>query len=43
MDSTTTRPTTRTGFAIHKLLWAGPLTIIVAALVNLVIRAFIEQ
>src|SRR6266700_7773799 len=38
MTSTTTRPTSREGFAIHKLSWVGPLTIIVAVLVNLAIR-----
>ena len=38
MASTTTRPTSQERFAIRKLLWVGPLTIIVAALVNLVIR-----
>jgi hypothetical protein len=43
MASTITRPTIRAGFAIHKLLWVGPLTIIVAALFNLVIWALIEQ
>jgi Family of unknown function (DUF6069) len=38
MASTPTRPTSQEGFALRKLLWVGPLTIIVAALVNLVIR-----
>ena len=38
MASMFTRPTSRAGFAIRKLLWVGPLTIIVAALANLVIR-----
>lgn len=38
MASTTTRPTSQERFAIRKLIWVGPLTIIVAALVNLVIR-----
>src|SRR6266481_2500455 len=38
MASTTTRPTSRKGFALRKLVWVGPLTIIVAVLVNLVIR-----
>ncbi len=38
MTSTFTRPTIREGFAIRKLIWVGPLTIIVAALVNLAIR-----
>lgn len=38
MTSTTTRPTSQEGFALRKLVWIGPLTIVVAALVNLVIR-----
>src|SRR6266849_5513574 len=38
MASTTTRPTSRKGFALRKLVWVGPLTIIVAVLVNLAIR-----
>ncbi len=38
MASTPTRPTSQEGFATRKLLWVGPLTIIVAALVNMVIR-----
>ena len=38
MASTTTRPISRLGIAIRKLVWVGPLTIIVAASVNLVIR-----
>ena len=38
MASTTTRPTSQEGFAICKLVWVGPLTIIVAVLINLVIR-----
>ena len=38
MESTTFRPTPREGFALRKLVWIGPLTIVVAALVNLVIR-----
>jgi Family of unknown function (DUF6069) len=38
MASTFTRPPSQQGFAIRKLLWVGPLTIIVASLVNLVIR-----
>jgi hypothetical protein len=38
MASTTTRPAFQEGFAIRKLVWVGPLTIIVAALINLVIR-----
>jgi Family of unknown function (DUF6069) len=39
MASTTTRPTSREGFALRKLVWVGPLTVVVAALVNLVIRS----
>lgn len=39
MASTTTRPTYREGFALRKLVWVGPLTVVVAALVNLVIRS----
>lgn len=39
MTSTFTHPTVQKGFALPKLLWVGPLTIVVAALVNLVIRA----
>ncbi|TME13651.1 MAG: hypothetical protein E6I80_01785 [Chloroflexi bacterium] len=38
MASTTTRPTSQEGFAIRKLVWVGPLTILVAVLFNLVIR-----
>src|SRR6266581_2754603 len=38
MASTTTRPTSRKGVALRKLVWVGPLTIVIAALVNLVIR-----
>ncbi len=38
MASTTTRPISRPGVAMRKLVWVGPLTIVVAALVNLVIR-----
>lgn len=38
MASTSTRPTFQEGFALRKLVWVGPLTIIVAALINLVIR-----
>lgn len=38
MASTTTRPTPQEGVAIRKLVWVGPLTIIVAALINLLIR-----
>ena len=38
MASTTTRPTSLESFALRKLLWVGPLTIVVAVLVNLVIR-----
>ena len=39
MASTTTRPTSREGFALRKLVWVGPLTIVVAVLVNLMIRS----
>ena len=39
MASTTTRPTSREGFALPKLAWVGPLTIVVTVLVNLVIRS----
>ena len=39
MASTTTRPTSWGGFALRKLVWVGPLTVVVAALVNLVIRS----
>ena len=38
MASTTTRPTSRPGVALRKLVWVGPLTIVIAALVNLIIR-----
>ena len=38
MTSTTTRPISRPGVAMRKLIWVGPLTIVVAALVNLIIR-----
>src|SRR5215469_6701773 len=38
MASTNTRSAFQEGFAIRKLVWVGPLTIIVAALINLVIR-----
>ena len=38
MASTTTRPSSQEGVALRKLIWVGPLTIIVAALLNLVIR-----
>ena len=38
MVSTTTRPTSQQGVALRKLVWVGPLTIVIAALVNLVIR-----
>jgi hypothetical protein len=39
MASTITRPTSREGFALRELVWVGPLTVVVAALVNLVIRS----
>lgn len=38
MASTTTRPASTGGVALRKLVWVGPLTIVLAALVNLVIR-----
>jgi len=38
MISTSTRPTSGERFAIRKLVWVGPLTIVVVALVNLVVR-----
>jgi hypothetical protein len=38
MASTTTTRTSRSGVALRKLVWVGPLTIIIATLVNLVIR-----
>ncbi len=38
MASSTTRPTSQEGFAIRKLEWGGPLTILVAVLFNLVLR-----
>lgn len=38
MASTFTRSPSQQGFAVRKLLWVGPLTIIAASLVNLVIR-----
>jgi len=38
MASTTTRSTSRKGVALRKLVWVGPLTIVIVALVNLVIR-----
>jgi hypothetical protein len=38
MVSTTPRPTSRLGVALRKLVWVGPLTVVVAALVNLLIR-----
>jgi|GraSoiStandDraft_32_1057276.scaffolds.fasta_scaffold510156_2 hypothetical protein len=38
MPSTATRPTSQESFAIRKLWWVGPLTIIVAALANLLVR-----
>src|SRR5215472_4287356 len=39
MTSAITHPTTRKVFAVHKLAWVGPLSIIVAAIGNLAIRA----
>jgi len=38
MSSITTRPNSRQGVALRKLVWVGPLTIVIAALVNMVIR-----
>jgi hypothetical protein len=38
MTATATRPTSQQGFAIRKLLWVGPLTIIVAVIANLMVR-----
>jgi hypothetical protein len=39
MASTITRPISRPGVALRKLVWVGPLTVVVAALMNLVIRS----
>ena len=39
MASNTIGSTVRRGFAPRKLVWVGPLTIVVATLVNLVIRS----
>ncbi len=38
MVSTSTRSTPQERFAIRKLVWVGPLTIVIVALVNLVVR-----
>ena len=38
MVSTSTHPTPKVRFATRKLVWVGPLTIVVVALVNLVVR-----
>jgi hypothetical protein len=38
MASTTIHPASRQRFALRKLVWVGPLTMVVAALVNLLIR-----
>ena len=38
MSSRPTRSTSQESFALRKLVWVGPLTIIVAALINLLIR-----
>ena len=38
MSSITTRPNSRQDVALRKLVWVGPLTIVIAALVNMVIR-----
>lgn len=40
MVSTSTRPTPQERVAIRKLVWVGPLTIVLAVLVNLVVRSF---
>ena len=39
MTSTSYRSTSQEGFALRKLLWVGPLTIVVASLVNMALRA----
>ncbi len=39
MASTTHRPTAQEGFALRKLLWVGPLTIVAASVVNMALRA----
>jgi hypothetical protein len=39
MASTTAHQTLRESFPLRKLLWIGPLTIVVAALANLLVRA----
>ncbi len=39
MVSTTTRTTSREGLALPRLIWVGPLAIVVAVLVNLLIRS----
>ena len=39
MTSTPLRPASRQRFALRRLVWVGPLTIVVAALANLVIRS----
>jgi hypothetical protein len=40
MVSTSTRSTPQERVAIRKLVWVGPLTIVLAVLVNLVVRSF---
>ncbi len=40
MVSTSTRLTPQERVAIRKLVWVGPLTIVLAVLVNLVVRSF---
>lgn len=40
MLSTSTRSTSQERVAIRKLVWVGPLTIVLAVLVNLVVRSF---
>jgi hypothetical protein len=39
MATTTHRSTAQEGFALRKLLWVGPLTIVAAAAVNMALRA----
>ncbi len=41
MTTTSTRPTPKARFAIRKLLWVWPLTIIVVALANLLVRTLV--
>jgi hypothetical protein len=39
MASTTHRSISQQGFALRKLLWVGPLTIVVAAVINMALRS----